>query len=364
MRDLAIKAVQNHSDEPCGFGRAGLPLVSVIITNYNYGRYLKECIESCLDQDYPYCQLILVDDCSTDNSADIVSEYSDRLKYIRHSSNRGQLAAFFTGLSAAEGEFTVFVDADDFLDADAVSAHIYLHLFVNPPVGFTCLNNRQVSENSNIVSSFHMDLLHNGKLISYVPPRVIHTPTWNWSTTSAMMFRTDMLRLIKTDSTDAFRVCADYYTVHFANLLGGSLIYNKTKVNYRRHGGNMFSKNFIIGGHKPTGDMNASHPSHDELQREILGKLIDTKNVFRPYFPSEERYCETLLYVADQEFIKNFRKLDAGTVKMLEDLTPKVEKLIDDQIEVKKKALELYALEQKEQKIDEIKNFLMSLYSR
>jgi glycosyltransferase involved in cell wall biosynthesis len=363
VKDKALEAIRKQSPEDCSVGNAALPLVSIIVTNYNYQRFLKECVDSCLAQDYPYTEVIVVDDCSTDNSAVLLKSYGDKIRIIRHKENRGQLASFFSGLAEAKGEFTVFVDADDFLDNDAVSAHLYLQLFVEPPVAFTCLHNRQVSENSSILSSFHMDFHYNGKVKSYIPPRVIHTPSWSWSTTSAMMFRTDLLRLIKTENTDDFRICADYYIVHFANLLGGSLLYNSVKVSYRRHGKNHFSKNFIIGGHKPTGDMRSGvHPSHTALQKEILSRLILDADNFLPYFPSIERYCESLLFVADAEFIKNNFSLDDEIINILDLTKGKVEQIKNNQIEIKKAAIEAFEEERYKEQIENIRDYLKKLY--
>lgn len=306
-----LEAIQKHSAAPLSIGISALPLVSIIVTNYNYALYLKECVDSCLVQDYPHIEVIVVDDCSTDNSREIIADYGDGIKPVLREQNGGQLAGFFSGLAEAKGEFTVFVDADDFLDSDCISTHLYAHLFQKPPVGFTCLRNRQVSIGSAIINDYHMDFQNNGKELAYIAPRVIHTPTWSWSTTSAMMFRTDLLRLIETEKTEDFRVCADYYIVHFANLLGGSLLFDRCKVNYRRHGNNNFSKNFIIGGHRPTGhDKYHAHPSQSALQKGILDKLIKERERFEPYFPSLRRYAETIAYVAPIEEILERYTLD------------------------------------------------------
>ncbi|QAR32106.1 glycosyltransferase [Geovibrio thiophilus] len=338
MTDKAIAAVQAHTDENLSIGSAEMPLVSVIVTSFNYEKYLRECVDSCLNQDYPLIQLIITDDCSSDGSRRIIEEYSDRAEIVLHHENKGQLAAFFSGLERAKGEFTVFVDADDFLDLDAVSAHIYLHLFRSPPAGFTCLRNRQVSESSAILSSFHPDFIAPEE-ITYLPPRVIHTPTWSWSTTSAMMFRTDLLRLIKTENTDAFRVCADYYIAHFANLLGGSLLFDRAKVNYRRHGKNLFAKNFIIGGNRPTGSLlHHGHPAHETLQKEIVTKMIEKRAEFEPYFSDEIRYAAAILFAAPFELIENFLPFPPELAELLKSAEPEVMRIRDEQIRLKKAA--------------------------
>ncbi len=58
------------------------PIVSVIISSYNYASYLREAIDSCLDQTYSDVEVIVVDDGSTDNSPAIITSYGDRIKSI------------------------------------------------------------------------------------------------------------------------------------------------------------------------------------------------------------------------------------------------------------------------------------------
>lgn len=336
----ALESIQQHTDTPLVIGSASLPLVSIVITNYNYAPYLKECIDSCLTQDYPHSEVIVVDDCSTDDSREIITEYGGKVKAVLREQNGGQLAGFFSGLAEASGEFTVFVDADDFLDSDCISTHLYLHLFQKPPVGFTCLRNRQVSASSAIINDFHMDFQNNGRELAYIASRVIHTPTWSWSTTSAMMFRTDLLRLIETEMTEDFRVCADYYIVHFANLLGGSLLFDHCKVNYRRHGGNNFSKNFIIGGHRPTGHSHYhAHPSQSALQKGILDKLLKERERFEPYFPSLRRYAETIAFVAPIEETLRGYEMGDDLRSTLKSLRFEIWKQKQKQIRAKKWAI-------------------------
>ncbi|WP_027388963.1 glycosyltransferase family 2 protein [Chrysiogenes arsenatis] len=359
----ALQALQAHRTTQCSIGKARLPRVSLIITNYNYADFLRECIESCLTQDYPYYEVIVVDDNSTDTSQEILAQFREQVTVMAHTKNQGQLAAFFSGLEVASGEFIVFVDADDFLDADAVSAHLSLHLFEKPPVAFTCLRNRQVSARSELLNDFHMDMQNNSCELAYIAPRVIHTPTWSWTTTSAMMFRTDVLRLIQTKRTEEFRVCADYYMVHFANLLGGSMLFDRAKVNYRRHGKNNFSKNFLIGGHRPTGNSKYhTHPSQHSLQIAILEKLIQQREEFEPYYPSLERYAEAILYVAPLSFIREQFTLNKDMLTALMRQVQSVEKQRKWQIREKSLAVRWFVLKNRFQRIGAIVDNLTNLY--
>lgn len=95
------------------------PLVSILINNYNYGRFLSEAIESALDQTYPHIEVIVVDDGSTDSSQDILQSYGDRIHPILKN-NGGQASAFNVGFAASQGDVVCFLDADDLFFPDKV----------------------------------------------------------------------------------------------------------------------------------------------------------------------------------------------------------------------------------------------------
>jgi len=92
------------------------PTVSVITPVYNAEEFIKETIESVLNQTYEDYEYLLIDDCSTDNSADIVQSYAEqdhRVKYIKLKENSGAAVARNTGLENAKGRFIAFIDSDD-----------------------------------------------------------------------------------------------------------------------------------------------------------------------------------------------------------------------------------------------------------
>lgn len=92
-------------------------LLSVVIPVYNAQAYLKRCIESILNQTYPYIEIILVNDGSTDDSGKICEDYALRHKSIKvlHQTNQGQSIARNKGIEYSSGEFITFVDSDDFI---------------------------------------------------------------------------------------------------------------------------------------------------------------------------------------------------------------------------------------------------------
>ena len=92
-----------------------LPEVSIIITNYNYGRYLSRAVRSCLKQANIACEVIVVDDCSTDNSIEMLQPFINDVRLIQLNKNAGVAAAANAGLKQSKGQFVIRVDADDFV---------------------------------------------------------------------------------------------------------------------------------------------------------------------------------------------------------------------------------------------------------
>ena len=98
---------------------AGRPSVSIVVNNYNYGRYLRAAIDSALAQTYPNVEVIAVDDGSTDGSREIIASYERRILPV-FKPNGGQGSALNAGFAASGGEIVMFLDADDELLPQAV----------------------------------------------------------------------------------------------------------------------------------------------------------------------------------------------------------------------------------------------------
>jgi glycosyltransferase involved in cell wall biosynthesis len=89
-----------------------VPLVSVIIPSYNAARFLPDALESVLAQTYPHYEIIVVDDGSTDNTAQVVQPYLLRIRYLKQD-NRGIGAARNAAIAMSRGDFIALLDADD-----------------------------------------------------------------------------------------------------------------------------------------------------------------------------------------------------------------------------------------------------------
>lgn len=104
-----------------------MPKISVIVPVYNGERYLRESIESVLSQSYRDFELIVVDDGSSDNTREVISQYDGKYSYFKavyHSENKGVSAAKNSGIAVSSGEFLVFAAADDIQEKERLKVSI------------------------------------------------------------------------------------------------------------------------------------------------------------------------------------------------------------------------------------------------
>ena len=104
--------------------------ISVVLPTYNggtrgEGKYLRQAIESVLNQTYENFELIIVNDCSTDNTEDIIKKYRDkRIIYLQHGINKGPSAARNSGIQKSTGDYIVFLDDDDYYYRDKLEKQL------------------------------------------------------------------------------------------------------------------------------------------------------------------------------------------------------------------------------------------------
>jgi len=103
-------------------GRPEIPpvLVSIVIDNYNYERFLRRCIDGALAQTYPRVEVVVVDDGSTDDSVETIKSYGDRVFFVGKP-NEGQASAVNAGFAACRGDLIIVLDSDDEIYPHAVS---------------------------------------------------------------------------------------------------------------------------------------------------------------------------------------------------------------------------------------------------
>ena len=279
-----------------------LPLVSVVITNFNYGRFVEQAIRSVAAQNYDEWECIVVDDRSTDNSIEVIEQTfaaldDQRFQLLRLARNSGQMAGMKAGVEIATGAFVVFLDADDMLLPDFLNMHVSAHLCDAFSAGVTASDVVLIDENGR---GFHGTYAtHRRSRGTPIAPNIysrqgfgrvrvasgieVELPNepelllvdraengWHVVATSALMFRRDILPLVLPDRTDGFRTCADVMVYKLSHLLAGTIAIGATLSCYRLHGKNGFSRNPAIGGLFMLGPFLETNPELDRLAVEHI----------------------------------------------------------------------------------------------
>lgn len=127
-----------------------LDLVSIITPVYNCEKFISETIECVLCQSYKNFEMILVDDCSLDNSAKIIKKYAKkdkRIRYVKLDDNSGAAIARNKALEESKGRFIAYLDADDKWNKDKLEKQVKFMLENN--YAFTCTDYEKIDENGN-----------------------------------------------------------------------------------------------------------------------------------------------------------------------------------------------------------------------
>lgn len=214
------------------------PSVSIAITNYNYARFLRTCIDSALGQTYPDVEVIVVDDVSIDGSREVIASYGEKVKQCFRERNGGHAAAFNTGFEVSSGNIVFFLDADDFLYPEAVSEAVDAFEADTAMVQFRL---HLVNENREVLDVFPAPELpfESGDVV----PKLLHCGRYRTTVTSGLAFRRTALEAIMPIPEEEFRQGADGYLVTTAPFHGAVQSIDQCLGAYRQHGGNHSSFN-------------------------------------------------------------------------------------------------------------------------
>jgi glycosyltransferase involved in cell wall biosynthesis len=292
-----------------------LPLVSVIVVNYNYGRFLAAAVESVFGQTYPNVECVVVDNASTDETPQVLGDIEARhpqAKIIRRASNDGQTPAALDGLAASSGPYVIFLDADDLLLPHSVDTHVYVHLSLREHVGFSSGDMLQAEGDQVVLGSeeafgrvirakrgvkaervrpyrhaasgalgapwpsehFDRSIVER---IRFVAPM---TSEWVWSPTSGNCFRRDALALFADNpALRCLRTGTDLYFCLGVNAISGSVLIDDAVAVYRLHGGNIFSKRPQLHNVLPY-EPGCSGDSNAQAKAILVDHLIERTGFF------------------------------------------------------------------------------------
>lgn len=198
-------------------------LVSVVLPTYNGSRYLAESLESILAQTYPYWELIVVDDASTDETPDIIARYSGRdarIRYVRHEQNRRLPAALNTGFAASRGDYLSWTSDDNRYHPQALATMVGV-LDARPEVDFVYAGFDIVDDAGHFI----------GHHSAQPPDAFLRGETSN----ACFLYRRDVYEQLGNYAEDVF--LAEDYEYWLRVLLGGyhMLALPDSLYDYRRH---------------------------------------------------------------------------------------------------------------------------------
>ncbi|WP_300754469.1 glycosyltransferase family 2 protein [uncultured Brachyspira sp.] len=134
--------------------------VSVIITAYNMQKFIEQCLETVINQSLRDIEIICIDDCSSDNTYNILQHYKsidNRITIIKNNTNLGQSRSINLGLDLSKGEYIYLLDSDDYISNN------FLYELYNTAIKY----NSDITQTSNIVSVFYDDKLGGDYRIEY-----------------------------------------------------------------------------------------------------------------------------------------------------------------------------------------------------
>ena len=219
-------------------------LITIIVPIYNVEKYIKQCLDSLVNQTYKNLEIICVDDCGTDNSMNIVEEYADkdsRIKILKQSENRGQGEARNLGIDNANGEYIYFIDSDDFIEKNYIKELVDIAEKEN--VDLVCnvnilkyysendFKNKQLKDKNQF--TLNKKLEWNDKLLKVLP-----ISAW------CKLYKTDLLKKNKIYFADNKLKFEDFYFWYILkNQLKNIYIFYGSTYFYRQRNGSTMSVN-------------------------------------------------------------------------------------------------------------------------
>ena len=208
------------------------PLVSIIVTNYNYAPFLTESIDSALGQTYGNVEVVVVDDGSADNSKEIIESYGDRIVPVLKE-NGGHGSAANAGFFASKGDIIIYLDADDLLHREAAAKVV------------------EAWKPGTATVQYYMELIdHEGHPIGQRFPRepllkgnlkplVISYGFYPFAGTCASAYGRHVLEQVMPMPEDQWRAAIDYYHSMTAVFFGDVVSLDEALAYYRLHDTNV-----------------------------------------------------------------------------------------------------------------------------
>jgi len=241
------------------------PLVSVVIPNWNYARFIGAAIDSIRSQDYPHFECLIIDNGSTDDSRAVITRHIDgdaRFSTLFLDKNYGIMGAWLAALDRVRGEFITFLDSDDIKFPNFISSHVQVHLALRLGIGFTSSRVVEIDANDRVINGSSLgfgfipfDQEPRGLKPRETVPRLTtisdadydtlsectawigpEKSGWYWAPTSANVYRRGVMDLARPEiEANVNFIAGDVHFCVLCHILAGSAVIDRTLSAYRIH---------------------------------------------------------------------------------------------------------------------------------
>jgi glycosyltransferase involved in cell wall biosynthesis len=216
-------------------GKSATAKVSIVINNYNYGRFLRRAIDSALGQEDENFEIIVVDDGSTDDSVSVARERLDARLRVISKANGGQASALNAGFAASDGDWVMFLDSDDWYEPGALRRLRSEFQEGVAKVHFPLTRYYETTGKQGGVFPRH---LSRGSVIQ----EIAESGNYVWPPTSGNIFRREALKKVMPIPEKEYTICADTYLCLMVSALGTIASVDSPLGFYCVHGANAYGQ--------------------------------------------------------------------------------------------------------------------------
>ena len=232
------------------------PKISIIITYYNMGKFILDCIKSIENQSYKNYEIIIVDDGSNKENKEVLKNINHKIVTLDY--NQGQLCALYEGLKQAQGEFICMVDSDDILLPNYLKTLLCAHLNSN----FALISSQkgEINEYGEILSlNQNKDKINYNEIENlfrtkeYFEIKLVKAPfgLWSWNPSTSAMWRKNAIDILQYFPDKKYwKSGADKVIFSLLHLIGGSANIDAVCFLYRTHNQNNFNNSSFSGNKK------------------------------------------------------------------------------------------------------------------
>lgn len=294
---LKREARQNNSNQALPAGKEyavnkfHTPRVAIVIPHYNYSAFIGDALLSVQQQTYTNFNCVIVDDCSTEAhfgvASQAVAKLADgRFKLVRNAENLGQIPSIYRGIDEVDAAFLAVLDPDDRYAPEFISRMLAVHLSPLVFCPLVACDQHLLKIGDGIITAtlkaIGLDLMASGAAETerqlftefgfhrYVPPT---EAGWPWTTTSAMLFRTEAVKLIRPNRKLEYRGHADAYLANGSHMLGGTMLLRQPLVYRGLHSENDFIAQSVFSMFQKKGKPNAVFRS-DMARRDVIEAFL------------------------------------------------------------------------------------------